>query len=206
MKRKMTAVIFLILALSLTALGGVKYVKTWKNPEAKPQSWRGKKVVAVAMTRLRDARAVAEEAMVRELAQLQIEGITGQSLIPPEAEKDREMAKRILREAGIAGALILSTMDVKDEASVVPNAYYMGPGYWDFWGYWQDGWAYAAGPGTVVSKSTLVVDTLIYSVEQDKVVWTGTSETTNPEDVDKVIQQLISSTRKQIKKAGLAGK
>lgn len=203
--KKTWFVVAVLIALNLTAFAGVKYVKTWKNPEGQPGTWKGKKVVVFAGTLMKDGRQGAEQAMVRELTKLGIQAIPAYTAIPPAAEKDLELARRILTNEGIAGALIMRVTDIRDETMVGGGqAYYMGPTYNSFYGCYGSGWNVV--PLDIRTKTTLVVETLVYSVVQDKLLWTGTSEAKNPEKVDKLINQLIGATRDEIKKAGLAGK
>ncbi len=206
MKIKMMWVLVAVLCvLTLTAHAGVKYVKTWKNPEAQPGSWKGKKVVVFAGTFRKDRREAAELAMVQELTKMGIQAIPAITAIPPAAEKDLDLARRILTDEGIAGALIMRFAGIKEETEVGGGqAYYMGPTYNSFYGCWTAGWNVV--PLDIRSKTTLIVETLVYSVVQDKLVWTGTSEARNPEQVDKLITQLIGATAKEIRKAGLAAK
>jgi|WetSurSiteA1Bulk_404760.scaffolds.fasta_scaffold56131_1 hypothetical protein len=204
--KKMTLVIFAVLiALNVTAYGGVKYLTTWKNPEAKSGTWKGKKVVVFAGTFLKDGQQGAEQAMVRELAKLGIEGIPAYTLIPPAAEKDLELAKRIMTDAGISGALIMRVVDFKDETSVaIGTAYYLGPTYMSYDGYFVVGGNFAIVPPEIQAKTTYQIETRVYSLDQNKLLWTGISEAAKPEKVDKLIKQLADATRKELKKAGLA--
>jgi hypothetical protein len=206
MKTKMTwFVVAVLIALNLTAFAGVKYLKTWKNPEGQPGTWKGKKVLVFAGTLMKEGRQRAEQAMVRELTKLGIQAIPAYTAIPPAAEKDLEMARRILTDQAIAGALIMRVTDIRDETMIGGGqAYYMGPTYNSFYGCWGGGWNVV--PLDVRTKATLVVETLVYSIVQDKLIWIGTSEAKNPEKVDQLINQLISATRDEIRKAGLAGK
>ncbi len=211
MKPKIILVLALVLTASnLTLWGGAKYVKTWKNPEAQPGVWKGKKVLAFAKTRLTAARQGAEEALVRELGKLGIEGVTGSSLIPAEAEKDPALARRILSEAGIAGAVIMQVVDVSDETGYTTGQtpytpYDTGTTLWGSG--WDSGWMPAgSAPGSMVVSTTVVVETRVFSVDQDKLVWAGTSRTTDAEAVGEVMKQLVAATAKQLKKAGLAGR
>ncbi len=206
MKIKMTWILVTALfVLTVTAFAGVKYVKTWRNPEATAGSWKGKKILVFAGTVMNAGRQPAEQAMVRELTKLGIQAIPAYTAIPPAAEKDRDMARRILTDDGIAGALIMRVTDMKDETMVGGGqAYYMGPTYNSFYGCWDAGWNVV--PLDIRTKTTLIVETLVYSIDQDKLVWTGTSEAKNPAQVDKLINQLIGATAQEIRKAGLVAK
>ena len=116
MKTKIILALFLVLTASnLAVWGKAKYVTRWKDPEAQPATWKGKKILAFVRTRVTNARPGAEQAMVRELEKLGIQGVPGTSLFPPETERNREMARRILTEAAITGALIMHVIEVKEE-------------------------------------------------------------------------------------------
>jgi hypothetical protein len=69
-------------------------------------------------------------------------------------------------------------------------------------GYWGRGWGTASvtlGPtNTIVS-----VETLVYSLKQNKLLWSGRSKTTNPENVEKMVQELSAATAKELKKQRL---
>jgi len=203
----------LVLALVLvssnwTLWAKAKYVTNWKNPEAQPAPWKGKKVLAFVKTLETEARPAAERAMVRELERLGIEGVQASSLIPPEAEKNRELARKILTEAQIAGVLIMQVIEVKQEilfdSGQTPN---LTPYYSTFSTALENGWRPVPfGPAAAAPMPMLVVETLVYSVDQDKLLWRGTSETADPQDVDKIMRQLISATGKELRKAGLTGR
>jgi hypothetical protein len=205
MKMKIALVAALLLiALNLMAGGAEKFAKTWKNPDAQPVDWKGKKVAAFVMTLLKDTREGAEQALARELTQRGAQGVPGYTVVPPEAEKDRVLAKRILADAGIAGAVLMQVVDVKqDTVATAGQAYYLGPSVSTFSGFWDYGWGMAYAPGAVGSKTTLKVETLVYSIDQDRLLWAGTSKTTNPKKVSEVIKKLVDATGNEVRKAGL---
>jgi hypothetical protein len=207
MKIKIALIAVLVLiGLNVMAYSAGKFSKTWKNPDAKPVNWKGKKVAAFAWTALNANREAAENALARELTQRGAQAVAGHTLIPPEAEKDREAAKRILAAAGITGAVMMRVADLQQETVTTSGqAYYLGPNYSSFWGYWDSGMI-GYVPGMVDTKVTVVVETLVYSIDQDRLLWTGTSETTNPKKADDVIKKLVGAAAGEVKKAGLLKK
>jgi hypothetical protein len=204
MKVKRTLITALLLcAASLMAFGGVKFVKTWKNPEAQPVSWQGKKVAVFTMTALVNNREGAEKALARELTQRGAQAVLGYTLVPPAAEKDREAVKRILTDAGISGAVIMRVVDL--QTGTVANsgeAYYMGTNYSSFWGYWDYGMV-GYIPPTVKTKTIVMIETMAYSIDQDRLLWAGTSEATDPKKADDLIKKLVGDAANEVKKAGL---
>jgi hypothetical protein len=205
MKTKTIGAVVLLLAVSVMAFGGMKFVKTWKNPEAQPSNWQGKKVAVFARTLLVNNREPAQKALMRELTQRGMQAVRGDSLITPAMEKDLDAVKRTLAEAGITGVVIMHLVDYKDE-TVVAGPQYMAPNYSSFSSYWNSGMGINYIPGDISTKTTVMVESLVYSIEQDKLLWAGTSKVVNPKEVDTVIIKLADAVGSEVRKAGLVKK
>jgi hypothetical protein len=75
-------------------------------------------------------------------------------------------------------------------------------------GYYGHGWGATWGPSTmqggeIRTDTIVVVETLIYSLRQNKLVWGGQSRSTNPKNVDQLVQKLAAATAKELEKQGL---
>ena len=77
--------------------------------------------------------------------------------------------------------------------------------YGPYWGgYYGYGWGGAWGGGTDIRTNTIVtVETLVYSLKQNKLIWAGQSTTTNPSLVDSFVRELAEAAAREMKKAGL---
>jgi hypothetical protein len=82
---------------------------------------------------------------------------------------------------------------------------YMGPRYGGYWGgYYGYGWGGAYGGGVDIRTDTIVtVETLVYSLKQNKLIWAGQSKTTNPSKIDAFVKEVATGAGKEMKKAGL---
>ncbi len=199
MRIRVLSFAFLLLISSNLLAGGAKFVKTWKNPDAQPVNWKGQKVAAFAITLLVANRDEAERILANELTQKGAQGVPGHTLVAPKVEQDREAVKRILADAGITGAVVMRVVDVKQEAAVKAGTpIYAGASSASFYGY-----LVGYVPGTIDPKTTVMVETLVYSIEQDKLLWSGTSKTTDPRKVDEVIKKLANAAGSEIRKAGI---
>jgi hypothetical protein len=49
----------------------------------------------------------------------------------------------------------------------------------------------------------VTVETLVYSLEQDKLVWAGRSATTNPDKVAPFVKELAAGAARELRKQGL---
>jgi len=61
----------------------------------------------------------------------------------------------------------------------------------------------AWSPSSVREDTKVVVETLIFSVPKDKLLWAGVSETDNPKNMDVFMKDLVTRTVKEMKKQGL---
>ena len=77
--------------------------------------------------------------------------------------------------------------------------------YQSFWGYYGYGWTnvYIARPSS--EKTTYVVETLVYDLRQNRLVWAATSETTDPKGLPEFIADLVDAAVNEMKKMKLVG-
>ncbi len=199
--------IFLLLA-GVSGCGPVKFVSTWKNPEAQPQNWEGEKIAAFVITLMKATRLGAETTLARELTQRGAQGIAGHTLVTLEmARKDPDRAREILESEGVTGAVVMRVVGQNYEVSYSPgSAYYVGTYYTGFWGYWNYGVATVYTPGHTTAEEVVSIETRLYSVKDDLLLWAGTSKTTNPENVQKFVYQLVEAVGKEVRKSGLVAR
>jgi CubicO group peptidase (beta-lactamase class C family) len=195
----------LLLFVFLAGCGGkTKFVSTWKNPEAKPASWDNEKVAAFAMTFIKASRLGAEDALAQELTRRGTQGIAGYKIVPQEMEKDKEKAKQLLVQAGIKGAVMMRVVDRRQETyQSTGSLQWVGSYYPSFWGYWGYGWGAVYQPGHMTTDTVVSIETLVYSVDQDQLLWAGVSSSTNPKNVPEFIKELCDAAGREIRKAGL---
>lgn len=91
------------------------------------------------------------------------------------------------------------------EVSSSPSMMSAGPMYGGYWGGYDGyGWGGAWAPAADIRTDTIVtVETLVYSMKQNKLVWAGESETTNPSKVDPFVRELAKAAANEMKKLGL---
>jgi hypothetical protein len=197
----------LVLAVAATAAAcaTTSFHSTWKAPGAGPMSFKGKKVAALIVSKEEGVRYGAEDALARELSARGAVGIPAYSLIPKELVQDKEKAKEFLAKAQVAGVVAMRVVGKDKEVSGSPGGYYGAPYYATFWGsgYYGYGWGGVYDPGYIRTDTIVIVETLVYSLEQDKLVWAAQSETTNPEKVGPFIKELVSKAAAELKKQGL---
>jgi hypothetical protein len=198
----------IIQVCAVSLAGSTKYVSVYQNPAAGPIDFSGKRIacfVIIPSEELRDAREVT---VATELSRRGVNAIAGHAILPRELVKDREKAKEYLKKAGVGGAVILRLVADEEQKSYsrTVTAWYTQPGYGTFGGAWDYGWSSAYVQEIEWTERVVILETLIYSIERDELLWAGRSETTKPKDIKKFVEDLAKEAGKELRKAGLVPK
>lgn len=182
----------LALAVALfPGCAGTKPVAEWKDPNATQQL---KKIAVGVATTDPGRRRVAEDTVVQRLPPGS--AVASYTFIPPGSERDVELVKKLIAEQGADGALIVQVAGVDQKARVtsapVPATAY---GYW--------GYAYTTmyAPSTVEISTTVHVDSRLYAIEGERLLWTLSTDTEDPsnaqqarsEVADVVVSHLLNT-------------
>jgi len=203
--RTSSAVLATSLILVGTASAGVKFDSTWKNPDAKPTSFQGKKVIALVVSDEEAARRGAEDELAHQITLRGPQGVAAYRILPGGKAKDKDSAKAAFEKEGAVGVVVMKVLGKDQEMSSQGGTmWYQSGSYGTFWGgYWGTGWNAVYTPGYLRTDTKVTIETLVYSLEQDLLLWGGRSRTTNPKRVDKAIHELARKVAEEIKKTGL---
>ena len=204
MRRTLTYALALVLS-AIVAVQAASFKSTWKAPDAGTESFAGKKVAAFVITKDDALRMSAEEALVRQLEALGVQGEASYRLAPREVMQDKDKAKAWFEKIGVAGVIALRIVSADKVTTYTPSTWTTGY-YGSWWGYYGYTYSVAWSPGSVDTETVVTVETLIFSVPRDKLLWAAVSETSNPKSVDVFMKDLVTKSVKEMKKQGLAVK
>ena len=196
------------LALTLAACKSTMWVSTWKAPDATSLkgTGQGQKIIAIVMSKNEGTRRASEDALAREITARGAVGVPLYSITPAGAVTDEAMARAAVEKEGAIGVVVLRPVAQQDKVYTTPVTY-AGPGYSSFWGgYWGYGWGAPWGTvtgGDIRTDFIIIIETLVYSVKQNKLLWVGQSKTTNPDNVDKLVNDIVSAVVVEMKKQNL---
>jgi hypothetical protein len=192
------------LALIVVGCASTTFVSTWKNPEVAPfPRPKGQTIVAAVAADDKYIRQGAEDALASELTKRGYKGVPSYRVLPPGVTEEGP-ARAALEKIGAVGIIVMRPLAVDQEVSMTSVAVYGGPGYGGYWGgYYGYGWGHPYSGVSVTSDTILIVETLVYSLEQNKLIWSAKSKTTNPSDVAKFVKELATSAAWEINKAGV---
>ncbi len=188
------------LIVILAGCASTKFVQTWKDPTMPPLAKPlGMTIVACVAAEDKYIRHDAEDVLAAELTKRGYKAVPSYTILLP-GLSDETLAKAAFEKAGAVGVVMVRPLAVDKEISVTA----VRPGYSNavFWGgYWGHGWGVPYTATTVQSDTILYVETLLYSLEHNKLIWSGRSKTTDPSKVGAFIKDLVVNLAWEINKA-----
>jgi hypothetical protein len=206
MTRTVKAHVALAMVMAVECAAGTTFSSKFRNPEAGPLNFKGKKVVALVMSEDESIRYASEDALARELTARGAVGIPAYTLIPKELTRDKAKAKEFVDKAGVVGVVAMRVAGKDTEVSSTPGGYWGGANYSSFWaggGYYGWAWGGVYEPSYVRTDTVVSIEILVFSLGQDKLAWAGRSETVNPKKVGPLIKDLTGKVASELKKEGL---
>ena len=194
-------VISLLLVPVLAA--DVKFKSTWKSMDTAQVSFAGKKVAALVMTDDDSLRVSGEEALVRELNARGLQMVASYRIVPKEELKNAESAKGWYERSGVEGVVAVRPISA-DKVTTYTPATWTNPYYGTLWGYYGYGWGSMYIPGSSREDTVVVVETLVFSVPKNQLLWAAVSETKNPKQLQRFVTDLVNATAKEMEKQGLS--
>jgi hypothetical protein len=189
--------------LGLSGCATTSFQSTWRNPEAQPVTVAGRKIAAVVMTRNPVNRHPAETALAAEITKRGAIGIPSYTILKDENPADPEAAQKELVASGVDGIVTMRVIARDRQTTYVPGQWTKDPHYHTWAGYWGHGWGQVYEPGYLQTDTFVSVETTVYSVVQNKLLWAGMSETINPSRADALVRELADRVAGQLEKEGL---
>ena len=201
MTRRLTIAV-MTLAMAVAVLSAAPEFKSvWRSPDAAKVSFAGKKIAALVISKDESLRIAGEEALAAELSSRGMPAVATYRMAPKEELQSPDRARIWFERANVDGVIALRP--VSSEKRINYNdSLWLSPSYNTFWGYYGYGYTTAVVIGGVERDTVINVETLIYSVPLDRLLWAAVSETRNPKTLQKFIEDLVKESVKQIEKQG----
>jgi len=193
----------LAIVTSVAALSAaIRFTSTFKSLDAGAVSFVGKKVAALVISNDDSLRVSGEEALVRELKERGMQAVATYRIAPREEMRTAETAKPWFEKAGVEG--IVAVRPVSVESETYNTGTWVTSHYSTLWGYYGYGWSSVYVPASARSQRVVVVETTIYSVPRNQLLWAAVSETNNSRDLSGFVDELAKEMIKEMQKQGLA--
>jgi len=192
---------FLVVALTLA--DEIKFLSTWKSPDAASTSFVGKKVATLVIEEEDALRVSGEEALARELEARGITAVAAYRLLPKPELASADRAKPWFERAGVQGVVAVRPISKEKAREYTPSTWTTSD-YSSFWNYYGYGFGthYSAGVDRV--DSIVVLETLVFDLTADNLLWASVTETKDAKELQSFVSDLARATIKEMQKQGLA--
>jgi hypothetical protein len=191
------------LVVGASALAKTKFSSVWKSPEAATARLAGQKVAALIIDSDESLRVAGEEALARELTERGMQGVPSYRFVPKEELKSADQARGWYEKAGVQAVVALRVVSDEKKLQYQPSTWTSGY-YSSLWGYYGYGWGVVYDPGYKRIDRYVSLETLIFSVPKNALLWAGLSETENPQEPARVIEEVVREAVSEMRKQGLA--
>lgn len=184
----------LVIAALASCGPSTKIEKSWMEPGASVSPAASNKTLVVAMVKDETSRRVIEDQLAKRIGG----GAVSSYTIMPTGSEDA--LKQKVTEGNFTHILLMRLADIEKETSYVPGTttgYYGG--YGRYYGY---GYGMYSTPGYYTTDKNYFVETTVYSVSPDKLLWTGTTKSVNPSKIEKAVNEIADAVTEKMKKDG----
>ena len=195
--------ILFLLPISLASCSSTKLTSTWKD-----NTYDGyiETLMVVAVTENTRNRLIFEREFVEEFTKGGIEAIASIDVIPLEETSSEDAILAEAKKRGISMIMVTHLIGV-DEKSVyhppktrtVSRVGYYGR----FHSYYPRVYEYVHEPGYYTKHKSVNLETNLYETKTQKLIWSVTSETLDPESVNTIIESLSKVVIKDLRKQRL---
>jgi hypothetical protein len=164
-----------------------------------------KKILVVALFKSETNSRNAEDEMVRYLDGKGVQSYKYSSLRTNSSNAIN--VRETVRKDHFDGAVTMRLIDVDKEQVYQPNNFSTYPQYYqNFNDYFFRTYLLNSTPGYYETTKTYTYESNIFSLDDNKIIWTGITKTTNPEGVNKMTKEIVKVIFKEMLSQGFIAK
>ena len=186
-------------AATLFSCGGTELTRTHVDPAFKGKGFSN--ILVIAVTNQKETRRLFEQEFVAQLTSAGVLASASMDAIP--MPSDLKIEKRAIRDVVNRlgnDAVIVTHMVGKEEKDIYTRSSYEGLGFYSNYGRIYD---YAHDPGYASTRTTVRLETNLYDVETEKLIWTGQSKTWNADSRTEIIHEVIEAVIRNLQQKNL---
>ena len=194
MKKLLIPIIALLFSCSST-----KIVSTWSEPNKQIKISNLNKVLVIAKFKTETSNRKVEDNMVEYIGE---KGIPSYNYLKSNFNKDNiEAIRTKIKNDGFDGVVTMRLIDVEQEQISQRNDFNRYPNnYRDFNNYFYESQMSYENPNYYVTTKVYTIETNVYSIKADKIIWTALTESTDPKGVERMTSEIAKVVYNQMVK------
>ncbi len=195
----------LFLTILFASCTSTKIVNSWREPDKHVHMNELNKVLVIALIENEINRYKAEHQIVKYLDG---KGFVSHDYLDDSFnQKNETEIMQKIKEDGFDGIVLMRLVDVDKETVFIPaeNNYYPTD-FQNFGDYYKMHHYRYQTSGYYLTTKTYILETVIFSVRDNKIIWTGITETFEPDGIKKMTNEISKVIYKQMVQEGFIRK
>lgn len=196
-------VFVLITGVALTGCSTAKMlVSEWSNPSYRAPSF--KRIMVGGIGGQTSIRRNFEDEFAMQLRASGVDALPSYRYLPDDERIDEGKLKEAAKAAGADAVIIARSVNIEQKTEVGPS-YYPTPAFGIFGRHLSASWYGPYGAPSVHRYNLYTSEATLYDLAKNEVVWTGTVQTTEPENVNTAIRSYAETVIKALNEKNLIG-
>ena len=187
-----------------------KFSQSYRNPGYEETVF--KNLLVIGVTQDQESRQNFESALVSAISAEGGTSVASIGVLPKEEQLSEDELHAAVQAGGFDGVLLTRLLSVDKDSSYTPPKKYNNPrtryypggmgwgyGYGGYYGFYGTTYAEVHTPGYFDTSTTLKLETNLYSVATNELVWTGQSKTVDPESIEDARASITGAVAKKLK-------
>ena len=177
-------------------------VSEWSNPGYASSSFR-----TIMVGGLGGQSSIGrnfEDEFVTQLKAAGVDALPSYRYIPDHEKVDEAGLKEAARKAGTDALIVARSVSVEPKTDVGPS-YYPVPVFGIFGSHGGATWSGPYGGPSVSRYNVYTSEVKLYDISKNEMVWSGTVETTQPEETSAVVKNYVETVVKALNEKNLLG-
>jgi hypothetical protein len=195
---------YILRFIALTILISVAGCTTTEiTSEWRDQDYAGGKIdniLVIGVSNQVSVRHMVESNMVAELEKLNVSATPSYTIMDVGTEIDHATVKAAIADKNFDAVLVTHLVGVEQKQQYVPPTPAINPGYY---GYYSMAYGRVYEPGYYEQYEVVKLETLLYDVDSDKLVWSMGSDTIESGSNEKLIESNVKAVIESLGKQNL---
>lgn len=168
-----------------------------------------KKVLIASILENYLIRQEFEDEMKTLLAKNGVESVQSYMVLPPKNEMMEGELRQRIKESSLDGVIVVRPKAARSETEevITGGVYVPPPGYYAFWPYWNMAYGQFIPTSSYTQENIIIrVEVNFYNVKDEKLVWSGETDTVYSKDFEKLGKEYARALVKQLKRDKVIGK
>ncbi len=203
-RKSIPVVSFILISMFLcTACSSTRVLSSWKSKEVPPPPVGKILVAGIAENGMK--QRLFEDAFCKALKKAGVDAVQSYTSISEEDSANKNKTRAAAKALGVPYLLVTHVVGNDKRQVFRPGTTYPAPHsyYYDYGRYYPMVYGYVHEPGYYTTHDYVQLESNLYDVNSEALIWSAATETVDPEDIQKVVDDLSTVLVKRMQADGI---